>query len=1560
MGGASGDVQQWDGYMGFFGDKGLRKTTPGPALFVSDFNQDDWTQDPNGDLRYNGVSSDSASILDPSVILAERDSLWRRERFYLGGYHPSIRTFSSYDFAEVLVYDSVLPTAHKERLESYLALKYGITLSHRYFASDWNGAGTIIYDSLGGYSQEIAGIGRDDVGQLNQKQSRSINPKAIVSLALNAHATFDTLNTSVFENNMKFMAAGANRATDSCWTTLDIRVNTPEAGIHQRIPKEWKMMYTGTWATDAVEVVMKPDVIGYNVPPLPPGATTYYMYLDNNGNFSDGGTTAIPMTLSGGDWETTIQATDLPTSPFYFTFGTKMDSTLHGHLVRCKGREIKVYGSRLANVCTGLTLKSGATQYRADRGAVVADNKFVVAFNATKGCIDTLTWQAPNVAIAGTYRLLIDTIAGPVPDSTCLIASFGPPANIKGGLVRQVQIDTGEVADISWPGDSIYCSNGQNVLPIFGPGCSPGVFSYLAGPLLPASTNLLLPNTTTGQLLVHSGSVGIHTIKFKTIGASSCKDSAQAVINIRPVTTPTISYPNSPYCGGTALSDPATRVGTPGGHYYSAPGLVFDDTTTGVIDLPASAPGTYTVFYAPHPDSCANIASTTVVVNAPERAYFDYPDTVLCLGAAAELPLIQYRPSSGGFSMVSGTGTLILDLNTGAINLGTSTAGFYVVQYGGITGSCTYAARDSFRIKAPTNATFSLANDTLCLNSPMFIPTGANPNGYFTSFNNLIGIQPDSMTVNPAASTPGGPYDLVFILPDTFCSDTFALPMFFRGVAAASLTYSDTSLCENQPNPFPVFLSGTAGGSFYSTNGAVFVDSLTGELDVTATTVGAGYNVFYTVPDPSCPDTVLVATINIDSIPTPDFQILTDSVCQNSGFYEIDVHRVSGYSFSLFIGPNQVPGGIVGDSINVDILPAGGPYMIQNIQTTSLCQDTAYDFITIVEQDSAGIIFTPPIICLNDNDPFPLITGDGGGIFSLGLSPSFVPVDPDSGIMTLDTNMVLGIYWVVYQTQGLCSDVDSAFVDIRNNISAQYNYFSLEYCQADTTPVAPEPGFATGGVFSTDSIGLVWIDSITGVFDRHNSLPGTYLIKYTISSAGACEATWTDRVVIVEKDTITTLTYNGSPYCPSDTDPHPILTNSVDTLGLFSGIGVYFSDQDRGIISLQATAPGSYTVFYAKRTVCEEIFDFPIVVKPEANAFFSYPDQTVCIGPNNPMPDSISNMGGTFTALPDTFIDNMSIDPVTGEIDLFSTSEGNYLITYTIDTSGILCGGVEEFEMRVLPQPTGIDLLSNHPNDTICENTFVLFTAAGADLVQYFLNGDSVGSGTTWEGYELDSGDVVQALFTTALQCKDSITRVMHVFDIPEATVLSAPSILSGTDSLEIQVQLLTDNSWLEWEVEGIGAVTFSQDDGRSIEADSGMIIPIGNTVYLESEIDPAQFTFTVVPTNFLCKGTPETVTIRVNPNDRDVFVPQVITPDGNGANDSWMIQLKNGIDPAKYTIQLFNSAGALVHTMTPLNDLFTGESSDAGYLMDGVYWYLLLDEKGEKLEAGGLTIRRK
>ena len=86
--------------------------------------------------------------------------------------------------AEIITYSSTNndtnDTDARNRIQSYLGIKYGITL-----AADSNGTtknyvnsdGTIIWDRTAntGYNHDIAGIGRDDASELNQKQSRSIN-----------------------------------------------------------------------------------------------------------------------------------------------------------------------------------------------------------------------------------------------------------------------------------------------------------------------------------------------------------------------------------------------------------------------------------------------------------------------------------------------------------------------------------------------------------------------------------------------------------------------------------------------------------------------------------------------------------------------------------------------------------------------------------------------------------------------------------------------------------------------------------------------------------------------------------------------------------------------------------------------------------------------------------------------------------------------------------------------------------------------------------------------------------------------------------------------------------------------------------------------------------------------------------------------------------------------------------------------------------------------------------------------------------------------------------------
>jgi hypothetical protein len=88
--------------------------------------------------------------------------------------------------AEVISYSSRKVdtdlTQERNRIQSYLALKYGITLGANGTSQDYvNSDGTVIWDQNTGvpandvFNYDIAGIGRDDASGLYQKQSRSIN-----------------------------------------------------------------------------------------------------------------------------------------------------------------------------------------------------------------------------------------------------------------------------------------------------------------------------------------------------------------------------------------------------------------------------------------------------------------------------------------------------------------------------------------------------------------------------------------------------------------------------------------------------------------------------------------------------------------------------------------------------------------------------------------------------------------------------------------------------------------------------------------------------------------------------------------------------------------------------------------------------------------------------------------------------------------------------------------------------------------------------------------------------------------------------------------------------------------------------------------------------------------------------------------------------------------------------------------------------------------------------------------------------------------------------------------
>ena len=113
------------------------------------------------------------------------------------GLRPTLQDlFFGGEIAEVLLYDADQRTGGTEaRIASYLALKYGVTLSHNYVASDGT---TTFWDVSAntGYNNNIAGIGRDDASRLVQRQSRSQSSNLVTMGLGNTIAATNAANTA--------------------------------------------------------------------------------------------------------------------------------------------------------------------------------------------------------------------------------------------------------------------------------------------------------------------------------------------------------------------------------------------------------------------------------------------------------------------------------------------------------------------------------------------------------------------------------------------------------------------------------------------------------------------------------------------------------------------------------------------------------------------------------------------------------------------------------------------------------------------------------------------------------------------------------------------------------------------------------------------------------------------------------------------------------------------------------------------------------------------------------------------------------------------------------------------------------------------------------------------------------------------------------------------------------------------------------------------------------------------------------------------------------------------
>lgn len=161
--------------------------------------------------------------------------------------------------SEIIFYNTNLTTAQYAQVNSYLAIKYGITLDNSISALNGNGNylnsnGTTIWDATtntGIYHHDVIGIGRDDNEGLYQKQSHSFDDSTRIYIG--TLSTTNVLNFGSISNDTSYAIIGHNIAPTCASNSTEFPTGY---GIYSRIDREWKIVKSNFVDNVSVDITL--------------------------------------------------------------------------------------------------------------------------------------------------------------------------------------------------------------------------------------------------------------------------------------------------------------------------------------------------------------------------------------------------------------------------------------------------------------------------------------------------------------------------------------------------------------------------------------------------------------------------------------------------------------------------------------------------------------------------------------------------------------------------------------------------------------------------------------------------------------------------------------------------------------------------------------------------------------------------------------------------------------------------------------------------------------------------------------------------------------------------------------------------------------------------------------------------------------------------------------------------------------------------------------------------------------------------------------------------------
>lgn len=371
--------------------------------------------------RYDIVSALGSTVVPTNVFLGgQTTATWfnGRVRDWLG------------PVGEVIAYSGSVTIAEANQVESYLAIKYGITLGNNASINTayTSPTGVTLWAQNTGYHYDVAGIGKDMVLEgLDQPKSRSINtPSDVVSMA-NSNYTAPVSLTA----DGQYLIWGHNNGSVTALSTCQNFIHlAPATTITAVWGRTWRTQKTGNPTGNAIIEI---DMAAYQGPTgLGSNANAdMRLLIDDNTAFGDaspGESTYAPnagYTAQGGKLYFTVPYSSIQNGTGFFTLGTSgviADINAEPSLTFCAGTVVPI--NTFTGTAAGTTFNwTNSNPAIGLAASGTGDLPSFTALNGTAAPISGVITVTPGVLCPGTPISFSITVDPSVTPSVAVSAS---------------------------------------------------------------------------------------------------------------------------------------------------------------------------------------------------------------------------------------------------------------------------------------------------------------------------------------------------------------------------------------------------------------------------------------------------------------------------------------------------------------------------------------------------------------------------------------------------------------------------------------------------------------------------------------------------------------------------------------------------------------------------------------------------------------------------------------------------------------------------------------------------------------------------------------------------------------------------------------------------------------------------------------------------------------------------------------------------------------------------------------------------------------------------------